>query len=182
MRLFPSSLALVLACVVTTGAADGFKRERIPARDRLQQDTLEGKPPPALQVKAWLNVEGKGPKLSAFKGKVVVIRVWATWCGGCRRSAPEMKKVYEKYRGKGLVVVGIHTTKGGENAAAFLREKGITWPVGIDDANKTIEALGCVAGKPDYTLIDRKGILRFADLADAELERAVKLLLAEDAE
>lgn len=172
--------ALVLACTWAWAVGgDGFTRERIPARDTTSQDALEGKTPPALQVSEWVNVERVPPPLASLKGKVVVIRVWATWCGPCCKSVPEVKRLYATYRDRGLAIVSVHTTRGGENAAAFVKEHRIPWPVGLDDSDKTANALGAVAGKPDYYLIDRSGILRFADIEEVELERAVKLLLGE---
>ncbi len=172
--------ALVLALGASV-ADDGFKRERIPARDKASQDAWEGKAPPALHVTHWINVDGETPRLADMKGKVVVLRIWATWCGPCRRSVPEVKRIYNTYRDQGLAFVSVHVTRGGEKAAEFVRTKQIPWPVGLDDSDKTAELLGAVAGKPDYYLIDRSGIVRFADLEEKELERAVKLLLAEAA-
>jgi len=175
-------LAFVLVSAAVMAADDGFKRERIPARDKASQDALEGNPPPALHVKEWVNVDGDGPRLTDLKGSVVVLRVWATWCGPCQKSVPEVKRLYEAYREQGLAIVSVHTTRGGNKAAAFVKAKQIPWPVGVDDSDKTANVLGAVAGKPDYYLIDRKGIVRFADLEEDELERAVKLLLAEQVE
>ncbi|MBT4819090.1 MAG: redoxin domain-containing protein [Lentisphaerae bacterium] len=168
--------ALMVACA-SAPAEDTFIRERIPARDTTSQDALEGKPPPALQIKEWVN--GEGAVISDLKDKVVVLRIWATWCGPCRRSAPQVKKLYMTYKKRGLAIVGIHTTRGGDKAAAFAKEHTLPWPVGVDDADKTANALGAVAGKPDYYLIDRAGVLRFADIEEVELEKAVKLLLNE---
>ena len=172
--------ALVLVCGWVWGAVgDDLKRERIPARDTTSQDALEGKAPPAIRVKEWVNLEGEGPTLASLRGKVVVLRVWATWCGPCRKSVPEVKRIFSTYKDRGLAIVSVHTTRGGENAAAFVREHEVPWPVGVDDGDKTANAFGTVAGKPDYCLIDRAGILRFADIEEVELERAVKLLLGE---
>jgi len=173
-------VCLIGVCVATA-LADDFKRERIPARDTTSQDALEGKTPPAICVSAWLNVDGEAPELAHLKGSVVVLRFWATWCGPCRRSVPDVKQLYDTYRARGLVILSVHTTRGGENAAAFVREHSIPWSVGVDDSDRTANAFGTVAGKPDYCLIDRSGILRFADIEEVELERAVKFLLDEAA-
>jgi thiol-disulfide isomerase/thioredoxin len=175
-------MGLILLALAVTGVGgaerDGFTREGKP-KDRAFRDSLEGKPPPALQARDWVNTDGITPKVAAFKGKVVVINVWATWCGGCRRAVPEVKRLYGKYRDRGLVLLGIHTTRGGDKAAGFVRKKEIPWPVAVDDHDKTVASLGAVSGKPDYYLVDRKGVLRFADLEEFELERAVKMLLDE---
>ncbi len=174
-------LSLVLASLTARGARkdSDFAREQGAPEGRVLRDALEGGAPPPLQVDGWINTDGDPPVLADLKGKVVVVRIWATWCGACRRSVPEVKRIYEAYAPRGLVVLGIHTTHGGENAAAFVKEKGITWPVAVDVNDKTAQSLGAIRGKPDYYLVDRKGILRFADLEEGELERAVKMLLEE---
>jgi hypothetical protein len=73
----------------------------------------------------------------------------------------------------------VHTTSGGEKMEAFVKEQGVSYPVCIDKDNGTKKAYA-VDSYPDYYLIDRAGKLRFADLANGELERAVKLLVAEE--
>lgn len=94
-------------------------------------------------------------------------------------AVPQLKQLLERNRKQGLVLLSIHTTKGGENVAKFVKEQRIDWPVAIDVADKTAKGLGATEGKPDYYLVDRKGVLRFADLEEAELGRAVAELLAE---
>lgn len=98
---------------------------------------------------------------------------------------PHLKELHEKYGEKGLVIVGVHTVRAGEKAADFVREKEIPYAVGIDSKGKgelglTNEAYR-VDSYPDYYLVDRKGILRFADLANSEVDAAIAYLLAEPA-
>ncbi len=81
MRRFTlGAVALVLAgTAVANGPADGFKRERNPDR-AAAKDALEGKAPPALQVKEWVNADGGKPlRLEDLKGKVVVLDFWGHW-------------------------------------------------------------------------------------------------------
>ena len=174
-------VCLAVATITACGATDdGFKREGKPEERKLQ-NSLEGKVPPALQVKKWINIGDKAPRVKDFRGKVVVIQVWATWCGPCREAVPDLKRLVALTKEKGLVLLSVHTTRGGEKAAAFVKENGISWPVAVDDADKTAKALGAVSGKPDYYLVDRKGVLRFADLEEVELGRAATMLLDEPA-
>src|SRR5580765_3863807 len=63
---------------------------------------------PPLDLAGWLNVEaGKEPKLEALKGSVVMLEFWGTWCGPCVRAMPEVQKLHDRYRDRGLVVLAI---------------------------------------------------------------------------
>lgn len=84
----------------------------------------------------------------------------------------------KRYEDQGLVLIGIHSTMGGEKMADFVEKEEIPWAVAIDRENKTKKAYA-QDSYPDYYLIDRAGKLRFADLANNELDRAVDLLLKE---
>lgn len=170
-------VTVLVAGLLGAAAADDFKREG----KREKKDVLEGKAPPPLEVKDWVNTDGKELKLSDFKGKVVLVDFWGVWCPPCRASVPHMKELLEKHRDAGLVIVGIHTTNGGEKMEAFVKEQGIPWPCAVDVEMKTVKAFG-VDSFPDYYLIDRAGNLRIADLANGELDRAVEALLKEPVE
>lgn len=93
---------------------------------------------------------------------------------------PHLLELAAKHKDRGLVVIGVHTTASGEQMPAFLAEQKITYPVAVDVDNQTTKAFA-VDSYPDYYLIDRKGILRVADLANGELDRALEALLAEPA-
>ncbi|MCB9834262.1 MAG: TlpA family protein disulfide reductase [Planctomycetes bacterium] len=93
---------------------------------------------------------------------------------------PKLLELRDRYQDQGLVLIGIHTQNGADEMAGFVAEAKIDYPVAADREGKTVAAFA-VDSFPDYYVIDRSGKLRFADLANAELERAVKFLLAEKA-
>jgi thiol-disulfide isomerase/thioredoxin len=132
-------------------------------------------------VKDWLNTDGKALKLEDLKGKVVVLDFWGTWCPPCRAAMPHLKELYHKHKDDGLVVIGIHTTNGGEKMEAFVKEQKLDWPIALDVDAKTVKAFH-VDSYPDYYLIDRAGNLRVADLVNGDLDRAVGILLKEKAD
>jgi hypothetical protein len=92
---------------------------------------------------------------------------------------PHLAELYRRHKDQGLVLIGVHTTNAGEQMAAFVKEQGIDWPVAIDVEDATTKAFK-VDSYPDYYLIDRSGKLRVADLANADLDRAVEILLKEE--
>ncbi len=91
---------------------------------------------------------------------------------------PHLNAVYEKYKAKGLEVIGVHTTNGADKMAAFAGKAKIAYPIAKDIGGKTVAAFR-VDSFPDYYVVDRAGNLRVADLANAELDRVVALLLKE---
>ncbi len=91
---------------------------------------------------------------------------------------PHLKELHEKYGKKGLVIIGVHTKNAAEKMADFVKKSGIPYPVCVDATGATVKAFR-VDSFPDYYLIDRAGKLRFADLANGELDRAIATLLAE---
>ncbi|MGI9243015.1 MAG: peroxiredoxin family protein [Verrucomicrobiales bacterium] len=93
-------------------------------------------------------------------------------------AVPHLKKLHADNKDKGLVIIGVHSKNGGDKMPAFVKDKGIDYAVAHDSEGKTMKAFGGNS-YPDYFVIDREGILRFADLANAELEKAVEQLLAE---
>jgi thiol-disulfide isomerase/thioredoxin len=180
--MFRSILSLVFWLTVGPFALaaeepkDDFKRER--REGETAKNELEGKSPPALQVRDWLNTDGKEIKLAELKGKVIVLDFWGVWCGPCRAAMPHLKELYAKHKDEGLVVIGIHTTNQGEKMAEFAKEEALPWPVAVDVEKKTVAAFR-VDSYPDYYVIDRAGNLRVADLANGELDRVVEALLKE---
>ena len=93
---------------------------------------------------------------------------------------PEMSELARRYEDQGLVLIAVHTVNAGDKMAKYVRDQELEFPVALDDDGKTVEAFK-VDSYPDYYLIDRRGVLRVADLKNADVERAVQVLLAEEA-
>ncbi|HJT30571.1 MAG TPA: redoxin family protein, partial [Pirellulales bacterium] len=155
-------------CQVSRAKAnsDVFWREgREDEREHL--NSLEGKPPPALTVTDWMNA-GDATTLDSFRGKVVLIDFWGTWCGACLARMPELRRLHETYAASGLVIIGLHTTQGAEGAAAYVAENHIPWPVGLDNNTQSAAAYA-VPHYPSFFLIDRTGVLRMANPYEGQL-------------
>lgn len=140
---------------------------------------IEGKPMPPLSVSGWVNGE---VKLEDMKGKVVVVDLYATWCGPCIAAIPHNNEMAKKYKDQGLIVIGVcSSSRGQEKMEAQAKEKGIEYPVAKDPDLKTQEAWA-VKYYPTYAVVDRKGVLRAVGLQPGRVEAVVEKLLAEKSE
>lgn len=125
-------------------------------------------------------VDGKTVQLSDFKGKVVVLNFWATWCPPCRKEIPDLIALQKKY-GNDLVVVGVSLDENGPAAVkSFVAKSGINYPVVMGDQG-TASAYGGIKAIPTTFVIDRAGkivgqIEGGADLAG--FESAIKATLS----
>jgi thiol-disulfide isomerase/thioredoxin len=139
---------------------------------------LEGKPMPRLEVADWINGEVKPADM---KGKVVVVDFYATWCGPCMAAIPHNNEMLKKYKPKGLVLIGVCTSKEGqESFASNAKEHKMEYPAARDPEVKSQKAWA-VNYYPTYAVIDRKGIVRAIGLQPDHVEEVVQKLLAEPA-
>ncbi|MGI8891469.1 MAG: TlpA disulfide reductase family protein [Chthoniobacterales bacterium] len=108
---------------------------------------------------AWKlqNLEGKTVQLSDFKGKVVVLNFWATWCPPCRAEIPDLVALQKRYAARGLVVVGISLDEGGPaKVASFVKKMGINYQVVMGN-QEIAQAYDGIEVVPTTFIIDRKG-------------------------
>lgn len=143
-----------------------------------QFEQLIGKPAPAITLTGWMNGEVTPADM---KGKVVVVDIWATWCGPCIRSIPHNNELVEKFGEKGLVLIGVCSSGNGqEKMEQVAQEKGIKYPVG-KDASLKVEKDWKVGFYPTYAVIDRNGKVRAIGLTPKGVDTVVEKLLAESA-
>jgi peroxiredoxin len=95
--------------------------------------------------------------LAEFKGKVIFLNFWATWCKPCEEEMPGMERLYRKYRDKGLVVLAIsEDASGSEAVAPFVKKHSLSFPIGLDPTMSLAGSYG-VWALPSTFIIDRQG-------------------------
>jgi len=100
--------------------------------------------------------------LSAYRGKVVYLDFWASWCGPCKLSFPYMERLKNRFSGSGLVIIADNLDQSRANAKAFLDRTGADLPV-IFDQNGILASRFNVSEMPTSVLIDRNGKVRYVD-------------------
>jgi len=127
------------------------------------------------------DMDGRDVNLAAFKGKVVLLNFWATWCGPCLIEIPVFVDLQARYRDQGLVIVGISVDDPIEKLKPFAQELRMNYPVLAGaDRNDVQEAYGPMFGIPVSVLISRDGLMckRFVGGASRQqFEREIKALL-----
>jgi peroxiredoxin len=120
--------------------------------------------------------------LKQYRGKIVVIDFWASWCEPCRQEFPVLNTLYKKYYKKGVQVMGINVDTQETDATKFLKDNPVAFMLLHDDGNKLMEEFN-LETMPRSFIVDRKGIVRFmhngynSDYDPYIFERELKTLL-----
>ena len=129
------------------------------------------------------NFECAAISLSDYKGQVVYLDFWASWCKPCVASFPKLEALQQKYGNHGFTVLAINLDENKANALAFLQKHPVTYPVLYDKDAKVAESYQ-VAAMPSSYFIDKKGNIRlshrgFVPGDEVKIEKAIQFLLKE---
>ncbi len=116
-------------------------------------DALIGTYAPEFTLK---DLQGNNVSLTDFRGKLVLLNFWATWCPPCREEIPSLNKLMSQYRNKGLVIIGISSDSSYKRLKAFAKKYNISFIV-LHDASITITRKYKVFSLPTTFLIDKRG-------------------------
>jgi len=100
-------------------------------------------------------IDGKILKLSDYRGRVIIVDFWATWCKPCRKSIPDFNRLQEEF-GDSLLILGLSKDDSPEDVKAFMREIPINYPVAMA-TRKLEDKFGGILGLPTAFLIDKNG-------------------------
>jgi len=137
---------LVSALLVTVFAATS-----------LASSGLEGQAAPDFALKSST---GENLRLSEYRGDVVMINFWATWCGPCRQEMPLLDELYTRYERVGFNLLGVNIDDDSRRAMQMIDELGVNFPV-LFDSRKEVSRLYEVEAMPVTILVDREGDVRY---------------------
>jgi cytochrome c biogenesis protein CcmG, thiol:disulfide interchange protein DsbE len=147
----------------------------------LDQAIARGQRAAASNIRLPSLTSGKMSSLSAYRGHVVVVNYWASWCGPCRFESPLLQRWYMKMKNLGGVVLGVDTFDLSSDANSFIRQYHLSYPMLRDPGGKTKSAFG-VTGFPESFVIDRTGHVAARErgpLSDSFMQNTVIPLLGE---
>ncbi|MGB5510736.1 MAG: TlpA disulfide reductase family protein [Woeseiaceae bacterium] len=122
----------------------------------LASSDLAGQPAPDFALKS---ASGENLRLSEYRGDVVMINFWATWCGPCRQEMPLLDELYSRYQRVGFNLLGVNIDDDTGRAMKMIDELGVTFPV-LFDSKKEVSKLYDVEAMPVTVLVDREGRIR----------------------
>jgi len=156
------SMMIITVGLIAMGVTSGCEKKGDPSTKAVSQseptavvgDKQSYPKAPNFQLK---DLSGKSVSLSDFAGKMVILDFWATWCPPCRAEMPDFIKLYNEFRQRGLVIVGIAADQGGQQVVEqFVKENQVNYPILMYDM-KVISDYGGISGIPTTFIINKKG-------------------------
>jgi peroxiredoxin len=162
----------------------------IPLLVNAQQNVLENStpiiPPATVNYPApnleLVDLQGRQVSIEDYRGQVILVNNWATWCPPCRTEMPELQAYFTVHAAEGFVVVAIESGELADQVATFVQEFGMTFPVWLDPQSKAQEIFNNW-NLPSTYIIDRHGIVRLSwtgGINSPTLEQYVTPLLEEN--
>lgn len=179
----------VLAAIVGAGALVGVTAARddphgdpghhLGADGSLTIDSADRTAAPDI---TGTGTDGRPVRLSAYRGRTVVVNVWASWCGSCRKETPMLASYHQKMKSKGVVVLGLNEDDSAANARAFADEFKMPYPNLLDAGGKRFRTLakGLVSaqGLPVTLVVDPRGRVAWAVAGPLTADRLTKAVAA----
>jgi len=123
---------------------------------------------PELQVGTWINSDALS--LATLQNKIVVVEFWATWCGPCVKNIPHLIELHEKYKDKGIVIMGL-TDEPASKVKAFATKMKMTYPLGVNSRTASIYG---VRGIPHAVVVAPGGKVVWSGHPASGLDKAIE--------
>lgn len=152
--------AVIMMLVLSTSGDGFFHRRKVPKSDKMDlftrlrvQKFEEPVVAPDFTLK---DLKGNQVTLKNFKGRVVFLNFWATWCPPCRREMPSMERLYKQLKDRDFTMLAVDMQESEKRVRAFISEFSLSFPV-LLDLNGDISSLYGIVGLPTTYIIDREG-------------------------
>ena len=177
--VFHGSFIATGALAFVLGACAGTSAEGGAVKGKGDKHALLGAPGPGFKLDS-ANGAAK-VDLAAWKGKVVIVDFWATWCGPCKKSFPKLQDLSTKFKASGLEIVGVSEDEDASGIADFGKTYGAKFPL-VWDNGKAVGNKWNPPNMPSTFILDKQGVVRFVHMGyhdgeEVEIEKEVKSLL-----
>ena len=156
--IFRGRLLLVLALLLFSGGPLRAQTTRAAVDYKAVPKLEEMKDRPAAPDFTLPGSDGRQRSLKDYRGKVVFLNFWATWCTSCRDEMPAMERLYQEFRGKGFEIVAVNVKDKRADALTFVKQLKLTYPVMMDPQGE-VGLLYGAWGMPMTYLIDENGLV-----------------------
>ena len=160
------SISILLCCLLIFSAQAAERQQ--PKLGYQLTALAEPLPAPDFTLQ---DMDAKKFSLKDYRGKIVMLNFWATWCPPCRREMPSMERLHQKFKGKDFVVLALNQMEDGDQVFTFTGDLGVdlSFPILFDKDSSVSRAYG-VMGLPTTYLIDKKGNVRFRAIGGREFD------------
>ncbi len=173
-------LLVGLGVALITASAFYLYRNIPPRADLTVVPAAANYPAPELTL---TDLSGVSHTLAEYRGQVVLVNLWATWCEPCKNEMPALQAYYEKYEKDGFTIVAINDGDPSEDVVQFVKDFALTFPVWLDPTYIATEQAFKTLGLPSSYVIDRNGAVRLQWIGGIErraLEKYVTPIIMED--
>ena len=132
---------------------------------------------------ALKSIDGTNLRLNEYRGQVVLINFWASWCGPCRQEMPLLEAIDKRYQNAGFTVLGVNVEGKAAPAKEIAAKAGVSFPVLVDEGQKVSE-LYQLEAMPSSVIVDRDGVVRYVHSGykpgdEAKYVEVIKQLIGE---
>lgn len=180
VQRFIPILMIGLGFILITASAFYLYRNLPPRPDVGVVPAVMNYPAPELTLS---DLEGDSHSLAEYRGQVVLVNLWATWCEPCKEEMPALQAFHDKYKDKGFTIIAVNDGDPTEDVIQFAKDFELSFPIWLDPTYIATEQAFKTIGLPSSYVIDRSGIVRLQWMGGIEkraLEKYVAPIIAEE--